>query len=91
MTARLYVVMGENNLWDYLVCAQSADAAVNYVIKSSLMELSAKPATTMQVAMFKDNKQAVLLGDAADLAEWQANEKLNENETKLNETNGETK
>ena len=79
MAVRLYVVMGENILWDYLVCAKSADAAVNYVIKSSLMKLSAKPATPMQVTMFMDNKQAVLLGDAADLAEWQANEKLTEN------------
>ena len=78
MTVRLYVVMGDNQLWDDLVCAQSADAAVSYVIKSGLMKLSAKPASPMQVAMFKDNGHAVL-GESADLAEWQATEKLNEN------------
>ena len=79
MSVQLYVVMGDNQLWDYLVCAKSAEDAVNYVIKSSLMKLSAKPATPMQVTMLKDNKQAVLLGEAADLEEWQANEKLTEN------------
>ena len=78
MTARLYVVMGENNLWDYLVCAQSGAAAVNYVVKHVKMDLYAKPATPMQVSMFKDNGHEVL-GEAADLAEWQANEKLTEN------------
>lgn len=67
MTVRLYVVMGDNQLWDDLVCAQSADAAVSYVIKSGLMKLSAKPASPMQVAMFKDNGHEVL-GEAADLA-----------------------
>ena len=67
MAVRLYVVSGENRLWDDLVCAQSADAAVSYVIKSGLMKLSAKPASPMQVAMFKDNGHEVL-GEAADLA-----------------------
>ena len=79
MSVQLYVVMGDNQLWDYLVCAKNGEAAVNYVIKSGLMKLSAKPATPMQVTMLKDNKQAVLLGEAADLEEWQANEKLTEN------------
>ena len=83
MSVRLYVVMGENNIWDDLVCAKSGEDAVNYVIKSGLMKLSAKPATPMQVAMFQDNGHEVL-GEATDLAEWQANEKPHE-------TNGETK
>ena len=78
MAVRLYVVIGENNLWDYLVCAKSGKDAVNYVVKNKLMQLSAKPATPMQVAMFKDNGHEVL-GEAADLAAWQADEKLNEN------------
>ena len=79
MAVRLYVVMGENNLWDYLVCAKSGEAAVDYVVKNVTMQLTAKPATPMQVAMFKDNNHQAVLGEAADLAEWQANEKLNEN------------
>ena len=78
MAVRLYVVSGENRLWDGLVCAQSADAAVNYVKKHELLQLSAKPASPMQVAMFTDNGHSVL-GETADLAEWQAAEKLNEN------------
>ena len=77
MTARLYVVAGENNLWDYLVCAQSAEAAVGYVRKNELLKLSAKPATPMQMVMFKDNGHEVL-GEKEDLAAWQSNEKLNE-------------
>ena len=67
MTARLYVVMGENNLWDYLVCAKSSEDAVDYVVKNKLMRLSVKPATQIDVAMFKDNGHEVL-GEAADLA-----------------------
>ena len=74
MAVQLYVVMGDNTLWDYLVCAKSGEDAVDYVVKNKLMQVSAKLATPMQVAMFKDNNQAVL-GDAADLEEWQANEK----------------
>ena len=77
MAVHLYVVAGENKLWDYLVCAKSAEAAVNYIRKNELLKLSAKPASPMQVAMFKDNGQEVL-GDSADLAEWQAHEKLND-------------
>ena len=75
MSVNLYVVMGNNQLWDYLVCAKNGEAAVNYVIKSGLLKLSAKPATPMEVEMFQDNGHEVL-GEAADLAEWQANEKL---------------
>ena len=78
MTVQLYVVMGDNTLWDDLVCAQSGEAAVNYIIKNALLKLSAKPATPMQVAMFKDNGHEVI-GESDDLAEWQANEKLSEN------------
>ena len=78
MAVHLYVVAGENKLWDYLVCAQSAEAAVNYVRKNELLKLAAKPATPMQVAMFKDNGHEVL-GETEDLAAWQANEKINEN------------
>ena len=78
MAVRLYVVMGENNLWDYLVCAKSGEAAVNYIIKNALFNLTAKLATPMDAAMFENNGQAVL-GELADLTEWQANEKLNEN------------
>ena len=75
MAVQLYVVMSDNTLWDYLVCAKSAEDAVDYVIKSGLMKCSAKPATPMVVAMFIDNDHEVL-GEAEDLAEWQANEKL---------------
>ena len=69
MAVHLYVVAGENKLWDYLVCAKSAEAAVNYVRKNELSELSAKPATPMQVAMFKDNGHEVL-GEPNDLDEF---------------------
>ena len=78
MAAHLFVVMGDNTLWDYLVCAKSGEDAVNYVVKNKLMQLSVKPATQIDVAMFKDNGHEVL-GESEDLAEWQANEKLNEN------------
>ena len=87
MTAQLYVVMGDNTVWDYLVCAKSADDAVDYVIKNALSKLTAEPATPIYVEMFENNGQSVL-GEAEDLAEWQANEKPNE---KPNETNGEAK
>ena len=73
MTVQLYVVMSDNSLWDYLVCAKSAEDAVNYVVKNVLTKPSAKPATPMQVAMFEDNSREVL-GEADDLAEWHANE-----------------
>ena len=78
MAVRLYLVMGDETLLDYLVCAKTADDAVNYVVKNVKMKFMAKPATPMQVAMFKDNNHQAILGEAADLAEWQAHEKLNE-------------
>ena len=78
MTVRLYVVMGENTLWDYLVCAKNDEAAVDYVLKNVAIKRIAKLATPMQVAMYQDNNKAVI-GESADLAEWQATEKLNEN------------
>ena len=73
MPVHLYVVTSDSAIWDDLVCAKSGDDAVNYIIKSGLMKFSAKPATPMQVAMFKDNGHEVI-GDADDLAELQANE-----------------
>ena len=79
MTVRLYLVMGEETLLDYLVCAKSAEDAVNYVVKNVKPKFMAKPATPMQVAMFKDNNHQAVLGEEADLAEWQANEKPTEN------------
>ena len=69
MTVSLYVVMGENNLWDYLVCAKSGEDAVRYVVKNALLKLRVKPATPMDVAMFKDNGHEVL-GEANDLDEF---------------------
>ena len=78
MTVRLYVVMSDNSLWDYLVCAKSGEAAVDYIIKNVQTKPIAKLATPMEVAMLKDNGRE-MLGEEADLAECQANEKLNEN------------
>ena len=78
MAVQLYVVMSDNTLWDDLVCAKSSEAAVDYVIKNVQKKPSAKLATPMQAAMFKDNGHEVI-GESDDLAEWQANEKLNEN------------
>ena len=60
---------------------------MNYVAKSVLMKLSAKPATPVDVLQSKKYGEDVI-GEAADLAEWQKNE----NQTKTNLTaNGETK
>ena len=78
MSVHLYVVMSDNSLWDYLVCAKSGEDAVDYVIKNVQTKPSAKIATPMEVAMLKDNGREVL-GESADLAAWQENERLTEN------------
>ena len=67
MSVRLYVVSDAKTAVDYLVCAKTSSGAMNYIAKSILMELSAKPASAMAVLLCTKNGHEVL-GSAADLA-----------------------
>ena len=66
MTIRLYVVTDKRNASDYLVCAKTRSAAINYIATKVLTSLSAKPATPVQVLLAgKDGERAI--GNEDDL------------------------
>ena len=67
MSVRLYVVTDKHNDRDFLVAAKTRNHAMNYVAKSVLQNLSAKPATPVQVVL-SGNRGEIVLGEAADLA-----------------------
>ena len=67
MSVRLYVVTDKHNDRDFLVAAKTRNHAMNYVAKSVLQNLSANPATPLQV-LLKGEQGSVVLGEAADLA-----------------------
>ena len=67
MSVRLYVVTDAKAGISHLVCAQTRISAMDYLAKSVLMNLSAKPATPIDVLLSKKDGEAVL-GEAADLA-----------------------
>ena len=66
MSARLYVVTDAKTGISHLVCAKTRNNAINYLAKSVLMRLTAKPATPIQVLLSKKDGEAVL-GEEADL------------------------
>ena len=66
MSARLYVVTDAKTGISHLVCSRTRSGAINYLAKSVLMQLSAKPATPIQVLLSKKDGEAVL-GEEADL------------------------
>ena len=68
MTARLYVVTDAKTGISHLVCAQTRSGAINYLAKSVLMQLTAKPATPIEVLLSKKDGEAVL-GEETDLVE----------------------
>ena len=68
MSARLYVVTDAKTGISHLVCAQTRSGAINYLAKSVLMQLTAKPATPIQVLLSKKDGEAVL-GEETDLVE----------------------
>ena len=68
MTARLYVVTDAKTGISHLVCAQTRSGAINFFAKNVLMQLSAKPATPIEVLLSKKDGEAVL-GEETDLVE----------------------
>ena len=60
MSARLYVVTDAKTGISHLVCAKTRNNAINYLAKSVLLNLSAKPATPIQVLLSKKDGEAVL-------------------------------
>ena len=67
MAVRLYVVTDEKTDLDYLVAAKTRQSAMRYVAKSVLRQLSAVPATALDVLLSKKNSLGVL-GEDDDLA-----------------------
>ena len=66
MSVRLYVVTDKQNARDFLVAAKTRNSAINYVAKSVLLNLSAKPATPIEVVL-AGFAGKVVLGEPADL------------------------
>ena len=66
MAVRLYVVTDAKTGVSHLVCAKTRIGAMNYLAKGVLMQLSAKPATPIEVLLSKKDSGSVL-GDEDDL------------------------
>ena len=66
MPVRLYVVTDHKNATNYLVCAKTKGAAINYVAKKVVTDLSARQASFMQfIQSAKDG--AAIIGAPDDL------------------------
>lgn len=67
MSVRLYVVTDAKTGISNLVCARTRSSALNFLAKNVLMQLSAKPATPIDVLLSKKDGGSVL-GEDDDLA-----------------------